>query len=78
LVLRRGGQLRDVDEEHERYSLGMRPRIFLFCLTIEPVYARLRASLGEEGALFTYYDDSYFRVEHDRMAEVLAQAPRIF
>jgi hypothetical protein len=32
---------------------------FLFCLKMKPVYARLRAAMGEEGTLFPYSDDSY-------------------
>ena len=45
---------------------------------MEPVYARLRAALGEEGALFTYCDDSYLLAEPKKVAEVLKQAPGIF
>jgi hypothetical protein len=56
------------------YVLGF----FLFCLTMEPVYARLRAALGEEGSLLTYCDDSYLLAETDKMAEVLHQALAIF
>jgi len=51
---------------------------FLFCLTMEPVYARLSAAMGEEGSLFTYCDDSYLLAEPNKMAEVLDQAPTIF
>ena len=35
--------------------LGM----FVFCLTTEPVYTRLREAMGEHGTLYAYSDDSY-------------------
>jgi hypothetical protein len=54
--------------------LGM----FLFCLTMEPVYARLRAAVGDEGVLYTYRDESYILAPMENMAEVVHQAPGIF
>jgi hypothetical protein len=45
---------------------------------MKPVYARLRAALGEEGSLCTYCDDSYVLVEPDKMAKVLDHAPTLF
>ena len=54
--------------------LGM----FLFCLTMEPIYARLWAAMGEEGALYTYRNDSYLIAETGKIAKVLADAPTIF
>jgi hypothetical protein len=38
---------------------------------MEPVYARMRAALGEEVSLLTYCDDSYLLAEPDKMEEVL-------
>ena len=34
--------------------LGM----FLFCLTMEPIYTRLRAAMGGHGTLYAYCDES--------------------
>jgi len=45
---------------------------------MEPDYTRLRAAMGEEGALYAYYDDSYLLAKLQRMAEVLAHVPSIF
>ena len=45
---------------------------------MEPVYARLRAVVGEEGVLYIYCDDSYLLAPVDKMAQVLHQAPGIF
>jgi hypothetical protein len=52
--------------------------MFLFCIAIEPIYARLRAAIGEEGVLYTYCDDSYLLAPSERMATVLHHAPCIF
>jgi hypothetical protein len=52
--------------------------MFLFCMTMKPVYARLRAALGEEGVLYTYCDDSYLLAPAEQMATVMHQAPGIF
>jgi hypothetical protein len=75
-------------DEAENFVMGTRNKrgfrqgcimgFFLFCLTMEPVCARLRAVLGEEGTLFNYCDDSYLLAEPNKMAEVLEQALRIF
>ncbi len=54
--------------------LGM----FLLCLTMEPVYKRLREAAGEEGVLYTYSDDSYILAPKEDMAVVLEKAPAIF
>jgi hypothetical protein len=54
--------------------LGM----FLFCLTMEPVYARLRAEVGQEGVLYTYCDDSYLLAPVGQMATMFHTAPTIF
>ncbi len=51
--------------------------MFLFCLTIEMAYTRLRAVMGEEGALYTYCDDSCLLAEPGKMVEVMSQAPAI-
>ncbi len=45
--------------------------MILFCLTMEPVYGRLRAAMGESCALYIYCDDSYLMVEPNKIAEVL-------
>jgi hypothetical protein len=42
---------------------------------MEPVYARLRVIVGEDGALYTYCDDSYIIAASERMADVLHRAP---
>jgi hypothetical protein len=34
--------------------------------------------MGEEGAIYPYYEDSYLIAEQAKMAEVLAHAPSIF
>jgi hypothetical protein len=52
--------------------------MFLFCLTMEPVYARFRAVMGEEGALYAYCDESYLIAKPGKMTEVMARAPRIY
>ncbi len=49
--------------------------LFLFCLAMEPVYARLRQVVGEEGAVYTYSDDSYILAPKEQMAVVLEEAP---
>ena len=43
---------------------------------MEPVYTRLRAAMDEEGAVYTYCDDSFLLAELDKMAK--AQARVIF
>ncbi len=45
---------------------------------MEPVYAHLRAAIGEEGVMYAYYDDSYILAPAEKMAEALHQAPLIF
>jgi len=52
--------------------------IFLFYFTMELVYMRLRAAMGEQGTLYAYCDDAYLITEPDKMADVLAQAPAIY
>ena len=52
--------------------------MFLFCITMEPVYARMRAAVGDEGVLYTYCDDSYMLAPAEQMATSLQQAPGIF
>jgi hypothetical protein len=37
--------------------------MFLLCLAMELVYARLRVAITEEGPLYTYCDDSYLLAE---------------
>ena len=54
--------------------LGM----FLFCITMGPVYDRLRAAVGEEGVLYAYCDDSYILAPVEQMATVFRTAPAIF
>ena len=64
-------QLRDV---RQGYVLGL----FVFCLTMELVYERLRQATGEEGVVYTYSDDSYILAPKEQMAVVLEEAPGIF
>ena len=52
--------------------------MFLFCITMEPVYARMRAVVGDEGVMYTYCDDSYILAPAEQMATTLQQAPGIF
>jgi len=52
--------------------------MFLFCSTMELVYARLRAVVGDDGVMYTYSDDSYIPAPKDNMAVVMEDAPRIF
>ena len=52
--------------------------IFLFCVTMRQVYAGLRDAVGNEGALYTYCDDSYLLAPAEHMATVLRKAPEIF
>jgi hypothetical protein len=48
--------------------LGM----FLFCVTMAPVYERLsRALVGEEGPVYAYCDDSYILAPVEQMGQVL-------
>ncbi len=44
--------------------------MFLFCLTMESVYARLREAVGAEGVLYTYSDDSYIMAPKESMTVV--------
>jgi len=56
-------------DENGKFVVGVRNRrgfrqgcvlgMFLFCVTMQPIYARLQEAVGEEGALYTYCDDSY-------------------
>jgi len=52
--------------------------MFLFCFTMDPVYMRMRAAMGEEGALYAYCDDSYLILEPKKLAGVLTQASTTF
>ncbi len=54
--------------------LGM----FLFCITMAPVYASLRTVIGDEGVLYTYCDDAYILAPAEEMAAALQHAPGIF
>jgi len=51
---------------------------FFFCLAICPVYARLQALLGPEGALYAYSDDVYSLYDVVGMTRALATAPAIY
>ena len=44
---------------------------------MEPVYARLKQAAGEEGVLYTYFDDAYILAPKEQMAVVLEEAPGI-
>ena len=75
-------------DEHGRFVLGVKNKRgvrhgcvlgrFLFCVIMRPVYARLQDEVGEEGALYTYCDDSYLLAPAEQMAMVLRKAPEIF
>jgi len=49
----------------------------LFCLTMYPVYARLQALLGPDGALYSYSEDLYLISDPIGMAKALAASPTI-
>ncbi len=51
---------------------------FLFCLAMQPVYSRLGALLGPDGALYAYYDDVYLIADPANMAVALSVAPTIY
>jgi hypothetical protein len=64
----RAGELWFYDENwnfvlHTHNQRGVRQGcvlgMFLFCLTMEPFYMRLRAAMGEHGTLYAYRDDAY-------------------
>ncbi len=67
-------------DENGKFVMGTRQKtgvrqgcvlgMFLFCLTMEPVYARLREAVGAEGVLYTYSDDSYVLAPKEDMAVV--------
>ena len=52
--------------------------MFLFCITMEPAYARLRKVVGDEVFLYTYCDDSYLLAPVEQMATMLHHALGIF
>jgi hypothetical protein len=88
LLYKRGEGVLWYYDENGNFVLGARNKrdvrqgcvlgLFLFFITMEPVYARLRAVVGEEGVLYTYCDNSYLLVPMKHMATVLHQAPDIF
>jgi hypothetical protein len=51
---------------------------FLFCLAMQPVYSRLGALLGPEGALYAYSDDVYLLAAPVNMAVALSSALAIY
>ncbi len=51
---------------------------FLFCLAMQPVYSRLGALLGPEGALYAYSDDVYLLADPINMAVALSAALGIY
>ena len=51
---------------------------FLFCLAMRPVYARLGALLGPDGALYAYSDDVYLLSDPVSMFIALAAALTIY
>ena len=51
---------------------------FFSCLVMRPVYARLAALIGPNGALLTYFDDAYFVSDPDNMTAALVVAPSIY
>ena len=75
-------------DENGKFVVGVRNRrgfrqgcvlgMFLFCVTMQPIYARLQEAVGEEGALYTYCDDSYLLAPAEQMATTLREAPGIF
>ena len=51
---------------------------FLFCLVMQPVYSRLGALLGPDGALYAYSDDVYLLADPINMYVALFAAPSIY
>ena len=51
---------------------------FLFCLAMQPVYSRLGALLGHDGALYAYSDDVYLLADPANMVVALSAAPTIY
>ena len=88
LLYKRGEGVLWYYDEHGRFVLGVKNMrgvrqgcvlgMFLFCVTVRPIYARLRDEVGEEGALYTYCDDSYLFAPAEQMTTVLRKAPEIF
>ena len=71
-------------DENGKFVLGVKNKrgvrqgcvmgMFLFCITMEPVYVRMRETMGEDGVLYTYCDDSYLLAPAEQMATVHHQA----
>jgi hypothetical protein len=88
LLYKRGEGILWHYDEHGNFVMGTRQLrgvrqgcvlgLFLFCLTMAQVYERLKQTVGEEGIVYTYSDDSYILAPKEQMAVVLAEAPRIF
>jgi len=88
LLYKRGEGVLWYNEENVKFVLGVRNirgvrqgcvlGTFLFCITMRPVYARLRDAVGEEGVLYTYCDDFYLLALAEHMATALHEAPEIF
>jgi hypothetical protein len=52
--------------------------VFFVCLVIRPVYARLGALLGPDGALYAYSYDDYLVSDPVNMSNALSIAPRSY
>ena len=52
--------------------------MFLFCVTMAPVYASLRTVIGDKGVLYTYCDDAYILAPAEGMAAASQHALGIF
>ena len=87
-LYKRGEGLLSYYDENDNFVLGARNKrgvrhgcvlgMFMLCITMEPVYARLKAVVGDEDVLYIYYDDSYLMDLVEQMATVLHHAPGIF
>jgi hypothetical protein len=51
---------------------------FLFCLAMQPIYSKLGALLGPNGALYAYSDDVYLLANPINMFVALIAAPSIY
>jgi hypothetical protein len=51
---------------------------FLFCLAMQPVYSRIGALLGPDGALYANSDDAYLVANPASMPVALSAAPTIY
>ena len=52
--------------------------IFIFCITMDPIYTSLKNELGPEGMLLTYSDDAYLHGPPMSVASAITTAPLLY